>query len=137
MKKRLPLLKKQIQSNGAYKLVALIVALVIWSSILWGNRDAILVKSYEVELIAAPGYRAVQLFTNPIEVRATGTRSNLRRLIQGPDFITINLQGLTPGRREVEIHPYLLDLPMGVRLVSIYPRSISVDILELKDNNDY
>lgn len=136
MKKRLPLIKKQIQSNWAYKLVALVVAIIIWSTILWGNKDAVLVKNYKIEFITAPGYRATHLFSDKIEVRATGARSQLRRLAQGLDQISINVQGLSSGRREIEIHPYLLDLPMGVRLVSISPRAVTVDIRETRNNND-
>lgn len=131
MKKQLPLLKEKISNNGIYKLVSLLVALIIWSSTLWSRKDAILVRDMELEFLLRANQQIVNVVDRSVKVKVAGPRVSLKRFLQGTTVVSVNLSDDSIGSKEVEISSRMLDLPPGVKLMSVTPQRLKVDIAEV------
>jgi hypothetical protein len=131
MKKRLPLLRERITSNGIYKTVALIVAIVIWTSTLWTRKDAILIRDMDLEFLLRANHQISNVVDRTVKVKVAGPRTSLKRFVQVSSVVSINLSDETIGLKEVEISSRTLDLPAGVKLLSVTPNRLKVDIKEV------
>ncbi len=121
-------LKKMVMENGSYKLVALFVTVILWVTIL-GRRDFVLNRKMRLEIIVPSPYVLVQPAPDHVEVKVSGPRSELRRFSLEPNRVVLDLSGVTaPGHQFVNITPDSLELPFGVRLISIQPSRIPIDI---------
>lgn len=130
MKKQLPQIGERIAENGLYKFVALLVALVIWASTLWGKKDAILIRDMDLEFLVRGNHHISETVERKVTVKVSGPRSALKRFSQVSNVVSINLTNDLSGPHEVEISSRTLDLPPGVRLLSVQPNRLKVDILE-------
>ena len=128
MKKQLPQLGEQITENGLYKFVALLVALVIWTSTLWGKKDAILIRDMDLEFLVRANHQISEPVERKVTVKVSGPRSALKRFSQVSNVVSVNLTDDSVGLHEVEISSRTLDLPPGVRLLSVQPNRLKVDI---------
>lgn len=131
MKKQLPKLGEKIASNGVYKVVALLVAVVIWTSTLWSRKDAILVRDMDLEFLLRANHQISNVVDQTVKVKVAGPRSSLKRFVQSSGVVSINLSDDATGVHEVEISSRTLDLPTGVKLLSVSPSRIKVDIKEV------
>ena len=131
MKKQLPYLTEKISNNGLYKIVALMVAVIIWTTTLWGRKDAILVRDMSVEFMLRANQQIVNVVERSVKVKVAGPRSSLKRFLQGSSVVSINLSDESIGSREVEISSRMLDLPPAVKLLSVTPSRLKVDITEV------
>ncbi len=131
MKKRLPALTERIASNGVYKTVALIVAIVIWTSTLWSRKDAILVRNMDIEFLLRANHQISNVVERSVKVKVAGQRSSLKRFVQVSNVVSINLSDEVVGLKEVEISSRTLDLPPAVKLLSVTPNRLKVDIKEV------
>lgn len=132
MKKRLPVLKEQLVDNWLYKLVALFVALAIWVATTQGRKDTILWRNLDIEFILRPNLVVTNLPSRVVQVKVSGPRSSLKKISQTAQLITLNLSNEEAGLRHIEIKPSDINLPIGVKLLSIQPSSIDVEIKDIK-----
>lgn len=117
--------------NFSYKVVSLVIALILWVTIL-GRRDFTYTKVYELEFRVAEGY---SLVARPEEVRlrVSGTRSSLRRFMEAeadPKPLMIDLSSRSAGSVEMDVPLSQIDLPNGVRIVSVRPSLIRAEIFQ-------
>lgn len=115
--------------NLSYKMVSLFIAVILWITIL-GRRDFVVAKKVEVEIVPPPGYSVTFQSVGEIKVRVSGPRTALRRFIENSatQVVTLDLSQKAPGRYEVEIPRSRVDVPFGVRLVSLSPEKIEVQV---------
>lgn len=132
MKKELPTFSEKISNNGVFKIVSLAVAIVIWATTLAEKKDAILVRDMEVEFLLRSSQRIVTPVNNKIQIKVSGPKAALRRLSQTSRVVSVNLYQETAGEHEVEFSSRMLDLPPNVRLLSVRPNKIKVDIEEAR-----
>ena len=132
MKKQLPILRERVINNWLYKLVALGVAVAIWVTTLHGRKDSILVRNMDLEFLLKPNYVITNVEDRSVRVKLAGARSSLKKLSQTPQTITINLTNEEEGQKRVTLRPTDIQLPTGVKLISLSPNEIELIIKEVK-----
>lgn len=118
-----------IMENLSYKVVALFIALVLWITIL-GRRDFVLTKNIEVEFQVGAGRTVVSQSIEQVRVKVSGPRNSLRRFIDSgvSQLLTIDLSRLNDGAHEVEVPIDKIDVPFGVKVQSVRPATIRVQL---------
>lgn len=135
MKKRLPEIKKKLSNNFGYKVVALFVTLVLWVSIL-GRKDDILSKDLKLEFLLAAQQKVINVNVSTIQVKVSGPRMALKKFSQHEDSITVNLKNKAQGFHEVVLTKEILNLPLGVKLISIDPKKVKATITSVEQENE-
>lgn len=125
--------KNWLFENGSYKLVALFVTLILWVTIL-GRRDFVLSKEMDIEFLL-PRSMAISKTDEQKEVdrhvtvKVSGPRMALKRFAQNPGTITIDLGKSRPGPVQALITGSSIEVPFGVKVLSVTPNVISVNLV--------
>ena len=129
--------KSIIVENGSYKLVSLFVTLILWITIL-GRRDFVLSQDMEIEFLlprsiaVAPGGS-----DRHVTVRVSGPRMALKKFAQNPGTITIDLaRQLDPGPVRATISPRNVEVPFGVKVLSVSPDMLNVTLIDASKGED-
>jgi YbbR domain-containing protein len=118
-------------NNGSYKLVALFVTLILWISIM-GRRPFVEELLIEIET-RLPAHSQVQWDGKPaVKIKVKGTRKQIKKFKKSFDKLVVDLRGEPEGRLRLDLKDELHDLPKGLDLVSVRPRSIEVRLVEQK-----
>ena len=121
--------KHTILDNGSYKLVALFVTLILWVTIL-GRRDFIFSKDVELDY-QIPRHLRLKTGDIPqkVTVRVSGTRMALKKFSKASEVVPVDLSRAEPGPYRFVITPRVLDLPVGVKVISITPEVLTLNVL--------
>lgn len=119
--------------NMSYKLVSLFIAAVLWVTIL-GRRDFTLTKNIEVELFASQGLVVNSVSADTVKIKVSGPRNAIKKFIDSGlnQVITIDVTKYGEGNIEVEIPVHKIDVPFGVKIVSIRPSFIHARVTATK-----
>jgi YbbR domain-containing protein len=131
MKKRLPIFTDHITDNWVYKLVALMVAVSIWVTTLHSRKDVVQTVSMAVEFLLKPNMTITNEVSRLVLVKVAGTKNTLRKFSQTSHVINVNLSSESPGTKIMALKPADISLPMGVKLLSVEPAKIEVQIAEV------
>ncbi len=123
---------KYVLHNGSYKLVALFVSLVLWVTLL-GRADLVLSHKMELKFSMIPSRAITNRVYKNVQVKISGPRSGLKRFTENERLIFLNLEKLPLGKSRVLINKESLNLPVGVKVISIKPPSIKIIIEEIKN----
>jgi YbbR domain-containing protein len=121
--------KDWILENGSYKLVALFVTLILWVTIL-GRRDFTLSKDMDIEFLLPRAIAVAQAGDHHVTVKVSGPRMALKKFAQNPGTITVDLGRAQPGTVTAKISPRSIDVPFGVKVLSVSPETVSVTLIE-------
>jgi YbbR domain-containing protein len=126
-------LKDLFLENLVAKLMALLIAVFLWTTIL-GRRDFVLTKVFDLQLVTSPGQAIVAQTADRVRVRVSGPRSSLRRFIDDPKIqnLALDISNLGSGLLEVDIPTYLIQTPNGVKVLSVRPNMIRVEVTPRK-----
>ena len=113
--------------NLSYKLVALCVTLILWMTIL-GRRDFVHVRDFQIQLVVPPTYQVLFQSEKTVQVRVSGSRMALRKFLDLNPLLEVEVAKVQEGRRSVSIPAESLELPFGVRLISIQPSRVQVEL---------
>jgi len=116
-----------IFDNLSYKVVSLFVALILWISIL-GRRDFVTTKEMEVNFILAPGYTVSAQSHDRIKVKLSGSQPILKKYKDTLKSIVFDLSENQEGLIEVDIPNNRIEVPEGVRVLSVRPNVLRVEI---------
>lgn len=130
MKKQLPRLSERLTSQWLYKIVSLFVALAIWVTTIQGRKDTIVFKAMDVEFKLKPNLVVTNLEDRTVQVKVSGSRASINKFRQGSQVVSVNLTQEPPGLKRVEIKPSDINLPIGVKLISIQPQALDIEIKE-------
>lgn len=125
--------QRQVKSifteNLSYKLISLLIALILWITIL-GRRDFVVTRKMEIELTPPVGMVVKEQSVDQIKVKVSGPRAALRRFIENDvsQVVTLDLSQRPVGVSVVDIPRSKVDLPFGVKLVSMTPVTIEVNL---------
>ncbi len=117
--------------NISYKLVALFVALILWVSIL-GRRDFVTTKEIEVLFLTSNGYTVTSQSVDRVKVKISGAQPLMKKYKERSLNLTIDATESKNGIFEYDIYQGMIDLPQGLRVLSIKPNSIKVEISDKK-----
>jgi YbbR domain-containing protein len=131
MKKQLPDIKKRLQSNGLYKIVALLVSVVIWSTTLTGRTDSVLIRSMELEFILRPQVVMAGDVPKNVRIKVSGPRASLKKFTQMSGVISVNLNDRGEGEHEITLEGDRVGLPPGLKVISAEPKKIKVKLVEM------
>ena len=114
--------------NGSYKLVALLVTLILWVTIL-GRRDVLMTLDLPVEYLLPKGLVIEQVLERKVIVTVSGTRSALRRFQNNRTSIMVDLTQNPPGSYKAKILSHHVDVPFGVKVISVTPSEFNVTLV--------
>jgi YbbR domain-containing protein len=121
--------------NLSYKIVALFITLILWLTIL-GRRDFILTKTVDIELLTAPSYTVVAQTAEQVKFKVSGPRSALKKYLDSSlsHAITLDISDKGAGVVNVEIPVGKMDVPLGVKIISVRPSKIQAEISLVKES---
>jgi YbbR domain-containing protein len=119
--------KSWITDNGSYKLVALFVTLILWVTIL-GRGDIVMTKEVALDFILPPNMQILDKVERQVNVKVSGPRMALKKFTQSPVTITLDLSPRGEGPVEATITPKNVEVPFGVKVLSVYPETIKVTL---------
>lgn len=124
--------KAWIFENGSYKLVALFVTLILWVTIL-GRRDFVLSKDMDIEFLLPRSMAVAETgIERRVTVKVSGPRMALKKFAQNPGTITIDLGKSQPGPVRAVITPRTIEVPFGVKVLSVTPDVINLTLITTK-----
>lgn len=120
-----------IQDNWVAKVMALVIALFLWTTVM-GRRDFVLTKVMSLEIVTSDSQTVLAQTADRIRVRVSGPRSALRQFIDDPKTqkLVLDLTGSRNGVLEVDIPTQQIQAPMGVKVLSIRPNMIRVEVTD-------
>jgi YbbR domain-containing protein len=118
-----------ITNNLSYKFISLFIALILWVSIL-GRRDFVTTKQMEVLFLTSSNYSVIGQSVDRIKVKVSGSQPLMKKFKERSINLTIDATENKDGIFEFDITQSLIDLPRGLRILSIKPNSIRVQISE-------
>jgi YbbR domain-containing protein len=125
------LFRDWIYDNGSYKLVALFITLILWVSVL-GRKETTVSKEIPLRFITSTESIVTNSSAKSVRFELTGSRRSLGRFLSDKhEPISVDLSGRSTGRLIVTVPEDSVRLPFGVKVLSINPASIVVDIDEL------
>ncbi len=129
--------KNRILENGSYKLVALFVTLILWVTIL-GRRDFVLSKDMDIEFLLPRSIAVAESNRERrVTVKVSGPRVALKKFASNPGAITIDLgRQAEPGPIKAVITPRNVEVPFGVKVLSVTPDTINVHLISAKNENE-
>ena len=114
-----------VLENGSYKLVALFVTLILWVTIL-GRRDFITSKDVDIEFLLPKNMVIAETIERRVSVKVSGPRIAIKRFSQNPGAITLDLARAHVGNNRVVITARNVEVPFGVKVISVTPDIINV-----------
>lgn len=120
-------LKNLLFDNFAYKTVSLFVALVLWLAIL-GRRDFVSTKEVELLFTPAKGHMVMSQSADKIKVKISGSQATIKKNRERFQSIMIDVSGMSDGNHEVDISNQNFDLPAGIRILSVRPNVVKIEI---------
>ena len=116
-----------VKENQIYKLVSLLVALALWTTII-GRSDLVVSRDFTVQYLLKSNHFLVDDAIRRIRVKVSGPRDALKKFSAMEESITLDLKGLSEGAQSIFITPDQLNLPFGVRVISLTPNMIRASI---------
>lgn len=120
-----------IFANGTFKIVALVVSIVLWMTIM-GRRDLVQNHEMELQFILPAGHTIANQVTKSVEVKVTGPRAGLQRFTERERVIGMDLSKLKVGEHKLFVRTDTVNLPLGVKILSIEPQFVNVNLRQLE-----
>ncbi|MFN8791274.1 MAG: CdaR family protein [Bdellovibrionales bacterium] len=122
-------LKSALLENSVAKLMALFIAFFLWATVM-GRRDFVLTKVMSVELLTAENQAVVAQTADRVRVRVSGPRSALKKFIDDPKTqkMVLDISNSGDGVLELDIPQHQIQAPSGVKVLSIRPNMIRVEV---------
>ncbi len=117
------------KDNWSYKLIALLIALILWFTIL-GRRDFVFTRTMDLEFKTAGFARVSAASVDRVKVKVSGPRLALKKFLDSSlgQNLYFDLSDKREGNYEILITNDMVDLPVGVKVVSIRPAKVEVTI---------
>lgn len=126
---RLTQLKELIADNFSYKLVALIISLILWLSLL-NKREFITTKEFDVDIMTAENLVVLGQTSDRLKVKVSGPQPLLKKFVDSSQVIAFDLSDKPLGFYDLEVSSSKIDVPKGLKVVSVRPNTIRVEIIE-------
>ena len=118
-----------VKDNWSYNLIALLISLILWFTIL-GRRDFVFTRTMDLEFKTAPTSYVSSAGVERVKVKVSGPRLALKKFLDSSmgQNIYFDLTDKREGNYEILITHDMVDLPVGVKVVSIRPAKVPVTI---------
>ncbi|MCB0364541.1 MAG: hypothetical protein H6624_06225 [Bdellovibrionaceae bacterium] len=122
-------IKKHIGEDTSYKIVALFVTLVLWVTIL-GRKNSVVNKDMDLEILVRPNHVITNQIRKKVRVQLSGPRMVLKKFAQSDQSYTVDLFDSDPGKHRINLKNSNMDLPVGLKVISVSPKTIVVQLRE-------
>jgi YbbR domain-containing protein len=112
---------KFFTDNLSYKLIAFVVTLVLWISMI-GSKDSVLTKDYQLQILLPANTELAHPVPEFIRIEVVGPRVALKKLGQMNSVYSVDLSNESVGRKTVRLTPEGVSLPLGTRVLSVEPK---------------
>ncbi|MCB0421337.1 MAG: hypothetical protein KDD61_10085 [Bdellovibrionales bacterium] len=130
VRREFPVIRKKIMSNGTYKVIATVVTVVLWVSFV-GRRET-LSRDIDIQYLISPKQMIANSVATQVRVKIEGPRISLTRYSQKESVFKIDLVNKELGWNRIQLTADGLDLPVGVRFVSVTPNVIRANIQDIQ-----
>ena len=131
MKQKISHLRHGIFENGSYKLVALFITLILWLTIL-GRREFVVNKEIEVDFTVSENLLVSSQSSDKIKIKLSGSQPLLKKYKETSQTLLVNLSDRPIGIYEIEMNASSVEVPMGIKILSVKPSQIRVEIMAAK-----
>ncbi len=121
------MIKEWLMENGSYKIVALLITLILWVTVL-GSKDLNIYKSAKLDIRLPEELIVANPIADQVQIQISGSRLSLKKIHKGIPPITLNLRDAKPGRTVIPIPTEEIGLPFGSKILGITPSSLVLDI---------
>jgi len=118
-----------VTDNGSYKIVAFVVAMVLWVT-MQGRRDIVLGREMQMQVLLGSNLTISNTIPEVVKVEISGPRIALKKMAERTLPFTVDLGNVQPGRHRVRLTKDGLNLPLGARILSIHPEEFTAVIVE-------
>ena len=122
-----------VTENLGYKAVSLLIAVVLWVTIL-GRRDFVYTKTLDLQLQTGPDKTIVAQTADKVRVRVSGPRASLKKFMENSSSqtLTIDLSDREEGFQDIDIPMQKIEVPIGVKILSVRPNMIRAEVADVK-----
>jgi len=119
--------------NTIAKIMALVIALFLWATVL-GRRDFIQSKEMNLDFLTTEAQSVVAQTADRVRVTVSGPRSALRKFVEDPksQSLTLDISNFGVGLMDVDITNQQIRTPLGVKVLSVRPNRIQVEVTNRK-----
>lgn len=133
-KEKIESFKADIFDNFAYKVVALIISLILWLSLL-NRREFITTKELDVDIVTAENMVVMAQTSDKLRVKVSGAQPLLKKFKDSPQVIAFDMSDKSVGYYDIEVSGSKVDVPSGIKILGIRPNTIHVEIVEKQKDN--
>ncbi|GEM_PF-3640236 len=128
---RLSVVKKLFYQNSSAKISAFVIALILWFALI-NKREFETSKMYDVEFIVPIQAAIADLSVSRIKVTVASNRVLLKKLNSNhePSVIFLDASHLSLGQHRIRIDKSNIELPIGIKVISIIPSVVEFQIKE-------
>lgn len=121
--------KHIIFDNIGYKILATLMSLILWISVMI-RRDFMVTRSLNLELIVPNQYQLLEQSAYEVQIKLEGPRNLLYQYLKNKNAATLfyNLEDAHDGTNNVVIMVEKLNIPQGIKLLSLTPNHLRVDL---------
>ena len=123
--------KENFFDNFSYKLVALIISLILWLSLL-NRRDFITIKELDVDILTSENLVVLGQTTDKLKVKVSGPQPLLKKFKDSSQIIAFDMSEKEAGFYDIDVSASKIDVPKGLKVLSIKPNTIHVEIIDKK-----
>lgn len=123
--------KQLLTENIGYKVTSLIIALFLWV-IVFNRKDFAVTQTIEVQFTVDSRQSLLLQTTDRVRLRLSGSRNLIKSYMDSPfsRVLKIDMSGRGGGLFDVDITQGMLDIPKGIKVLSVRPNVIRVEISE-------
>lgn len=126
-------LKDWLLKDLNYKIISLFAALLLWMMVL-GRKDLTVSKKLEVEFLSGPQTEVIEPSVRRVDIELTGPRVALKKFSQSGAIYMLDLSGLREGAHVVPLSKQGVQVPVGVRVLSVRPDHIRLQLKPLRED---
>jgi len=126
---RLSQIKEMVSDNFSYKLVALIISLILWLSLL-NKREFITTKEFDVDIMTSENLVVLGQTSDKLKVKVSGPQPLLKKFVDSPQIVAFDLSDKPKGFYDLDVSTSKIDVPKGLKVVSVRPNTIRVELIE-------
>lgn len=115
------------KENTSYKIVGLLVALVLWFT-MQTRREMLVFQTYQPEISTSQDMVVSSVYPRVVKVEVAGTRLSLKKYLERPAKLNLDLSQAFVGRHFVRITNDILRLPMGLKVVAVEPSELMIEL---------
>lgn len=117
--------------NLSTKIIAIVITFILWILVL-GRRDFVVSKDIDIEIKPPAAMSLMNQSADRVRVRVSGPRLALKKFREDSQVIYMNIQDFEEGVHDLDIPTHRLEIPVGVKILSIRPNRIRIELR--KDN---